>query len=67
MRVLLIHGADGEAEDKKGRTSFQIASVKGYNDIVRLLSDLACGEGVLGHLGEHFLVCRFFFLTYGYS
>ncbi|KAN0120717.1 hypothetical protein V8E52_003986 [Russula decolorans] len=39
VRVLLKHGANVDAEDKKGRTSFQIASVKGYNDIVELLSD----------------------------
>jgi len=37
--MLLEHGANVEAEDKKGRTSFQIASVKGYSDIVELLSD----------------------------
>jgi ankyrin repeat protein len=39
MRVLLEHGANVETEDKKGKTSFQIASVKGYDHIVELLSD----------------------------
>jgi ankyrin repeat protein len=38
MRVLLEHGANVEAEDRKGRTSFQIASMREYNDIVELLS-----------------------------
>ena len=39
MRVLLEHGANVEAEDKKGRTLFQIASVRGYDDMVEPLSD----------------------------
>ena len=38
VSVLLIHGANVGAKDNKGRTPFQIASAKGYDDIVELLS-----------------------------
>ena len=38
--ALLEHGADVGAKDNKGRTPFQIASAKGYDDIVELLSDM---------------------------
>jgi ankyrin repeat protein len=37
--VLLEHGANVGAKDKKGRTPFQIASAKGYDKIVKLLSE----------------------------
>jgi ankyrin repeat protein len=39
MRVLLEHDADVGAEDKKGESPFQIASLKGYRNIMKLLSD----------------------------
>ena len=39
VRVLLEHGANVGAEDSKGRTPFQIASAKGYNEIMKLLSE----------------------------
>jgi ankyrin repeat protein len=35
--VLLEHGANVSAKDKKGRTPFQIASAKGYDKIVKFL------------------------------
>src|SRR6267154_2839265 len=38
VRVLLEHGANIDAEDSEGRTPFQIASRKGYNEIMKLLS-----------------------------
>ena len=37
VRVLLEHGANVDAEDIGGRTPFQIASVKGYGEIMKLL------------------------------
>ena len=39
VRVLLEHGADVGVEDNEGRTAFQIASAKGYDKIMRLLSE----------------------------
>ena len=39
VRVLLEHGANVDAEDNEGRTPFQIASAKGYDEIMKLLSD----------------------------
>ena len=38
-RVLLEHGANVNAEDGQGRTPFQIASAKGYDEIMKLLSE----------------------------
>ena len=34
VRVLLEHGANVDAEDSKGRTPYQIASAKGYDEIM---------------------------------
>ena len=39
IRVLLEHDADVGAEDKKGETPFQIASMRGYRNVMKLLSD----------------------------
>jgi ankyrin repeat protein len=39
VRVLLEHGANVDAEDSEGRTPFQIASAKGYDEIMKLLSE----------------------------
>jgi hypothetical protein len=39
VRVLLEHGASVGAEDSNGRTPFQIASTKGYDEIMKLLSE----------------------------
>ena len=39
ITVLLKHGLNVDVEDKKGRTPLQIVSVRGYNEIVELLSD----------------------------
>jgi ankyrin repeat protein len=39
VRVLLEHGANAGVEDNEGRTPFQIASAKGDNDIMKLLSE----------------------------
>ena len=43
VRVLLEHGANVGAEDNEGRTAFQIASAKGYDKIMKLLSEHANG------------------------
>ena len=37
--VLLEHGANVGAEDSKGKSPFQIASEKGYDEIMKLLSE----------------------------
>jgi hypothetical protein len=39
VRVLLEHGANVDAENSQGRTPFQIASAKGYSEIMKLLSE----------------------------
>ena len=39
VRVLLEHGANVGAEDSEGRTPFQIASEKGLDEIMKLLSE----------------------------
>ena len=46
VRVLLKHGANVGAEDNKGRTPFQIASAKGDDKIMKLLSEYGA-KGVL--------------------
>jgi ankyrin repeat protein len=37
-RLLLKYGADVEAEDDYGRTAFQVASERGYDELAKLLS-----------------------------
>ncbi len=37
--LLVDHGANLNAEDDEGKTAFQVASKKGYHDIVNFLSD----------------------------
>jgi ankyrin repeat protein len=39
VRVLLEHGANVGAEDSDGRTPYQIASVGGYDEILKFLSE----------------------------
>ena len=39
VRVLFEHGANIHAEDRKGKTPFQIASAKGYDEIMKLFSE----------------------------
>ena len=39
VRVLVEHGANLGAQDEEGRTAFQIASAKGHNEMMRLLSE----------------------------
>jgi ankyrin repeat protein len=39
VRVLLEHGASVGAEDKEGRTPFQLAWLEGHFDVMELLSD----------------------------
>jgi ankyrin repeat protein len=43
--VLLEHGADVEAEDRKGRTAFQLALEKGRGKIMKLLSEHGAKHG----------------------
>ncbi|KAI9440212.1 hypothetical protein BJY52DRAFT_1321718, partial [Lactarius psammicola] len=38
-RILLEHGTDVDAEDKKGRNPLQVALAYGQGEIVRLLSE----------------------------
>ena len=38
-RILLAHGADVEAKDDYGRTAFDVASERGCDEIMKLLSE----------------------------
>ncbi len=38
-RLLVEHGADIDAEGKRGKTAFQVASEWGYHDFAKFLSD----------------------------
>jgi len=39
VHVLLEHGANVDVKGRRGRTPFQIASMKGFDDIMKLLSE----------------------------
>ena len=45
VRVLLEHGANLDAEDSKGRTPYQIASAKGYDEIMNCCQYIVPSKG----------------------
>jgi uncharacterized protein len=56
IRLLLKYGANVALEDNGGKTALQLASAKGYHEIVELLSESGPSEGRTQALSKHNLI-----------